>query len=83
MSGVGDGESGGQASKSAAISALVQQLRDGAISRTELFTHLTRLHRGEAAPAAIHAAVDAAQGPHDDGEPEDSSIPPEDAAQAP
>lgn len=41
----------GQApSKSVAISALVQQLRGGQISRTELFDRLTRLHRGEAVP---------------------------------
>ncbi len=37
----------GSVSKSAAISTLVQQLREGVISRTELFDKLTRLHRGE------------------------------------
>jgi hypothetical protein len=37
----------GVVSKSAAISTLVQQLRDGVISRAQLFDKLTRLHRGE------------------------------------
>jgi hypothetical protein len=41
---------GGDSKKSAAISALVQQLREGHISRTELFDKLSRLHRGEAVP---------------------------------
>jgi hypothetical protein len=40
-----------QASKSAAISALVQQLRAGKIDRQELFDKLTKLHKGEANPA--------------------------------
>lgn len=39
--------SSAQASKSAVISELVQQLRAGQISRVQLFEKLTRLHRGE------------------------------------
>ena len=48
---VGDSISteGMSTSKSAAISTLVQQLRDGVITRAELFDKLTRLHRGESA----------------------------------